>query len=166
MPKSADNALESFAPAFLGMRMGRLVDDIIAAGNVLAGEMEIALPVRSMSLITLLAAGDHSVTELAQAVGQTHAAVIKNMKPLEAAGLVTKGSDASDGRRKPWTLTREGRAVAKRLQPLLQAGAAAFEELFSEIGVDLYAAVRRTEAALEQRNMTRRLLEKAARPPG
>jgi len=153
--------LEDYAPAFLGMFMSRLVDEVVTAGNATARALSIDLPPRSMSLVTLLAAQEMSVTELAFALGQTHAAVIKNMKPLEMRGLVSRGDDCNDARRKPYCLTSKGNAFADELEHLLHAGASAFRELFDETGVDLYEAVLRTEQALAKRTMTQRMLDHA-----
>jgi DNA-binding MarR family transcriptional regulator len=161
MESRLHTALDNYAPAFLGMFMSRLVDEVIDAGSATARAMAIDLPPRSMSLVTLLFAQEMSVTELAAAVGQTHAAVIKNMKPLEARGLVVRRDDSTDARRRPYGLTSDGRALADELERLLHAGAAAFRELFDETGIDLYDAVLRTEKALAGRSLTQRMLDHA-----
>ena len=159
-----ENALDHYAPAFLGMMMSRVVDEIVAAGSATASAMAIDLPPRSMSIITLLAERERSVTEIAQAVGQTHAAVIKNMKPLAARGLVERLEDASDARRKPYGLSARGRETAAVLDHLLKAGAAAYRELFEEIGIDLYDAIQRTDEALQRQSMKQRMIAKALPP--
>ncbi|WP_394692462.1 MarR family winged helix-turn-helix transcriptional regulator [Hyphobacterium sp.] len=161
MNSRSETALDDYAPAFLGMIMSRLVDEIVAAGSETARALSIDLPPRSMSIITLLAERERSVTEIALAVGQTHAGVIKNMKPLAESGLVTRFDDNSDGRRKPYGLTPKGRNIAGELDHLLKAGAAAYRELFEEIGIDLYDAVLRADAALKRQSMSQRMLAKA-----
>ena len=161
MNTRSETALDDYAPAFLGMIMSRLVDEIVAAGSATARALSIDLPPRSMSIITLLAERERTVTEIAAAVGQTHAAVIKNMKPLAERGLVARKDDASDGRRKPYALTPHGREIARTLDTLLRAGAAAFRELFEETGIDLYDAILRTDEALKRQSMEQRMIANA-----
>jgi DNA-binding MarR family transcriptional regulator len=161
MNSRAKTALDAYAPAFLGMIMSRLVDEIVAAGGTTARALSLDLPPRSMSIIALLAERERTVTEIAVAVGQTHAAVIKNMKPLAEGGLVTRYDDRSDGRRKPYGLTGKGQEIAGQTDHLLKAAANAYDELFEEIGIDLYDAVMRADGALRRRSMQERMMAKA-----
>src|SRR5262245_62235266 len=53
------------------------------------------------AILTRLAAGDASVTELAAPFDMSQPAISKHLKVLERAGLISRGRDAQ---RRPWRL--------------------------------------------------------------
>ena len=130
------------APGFIGLLLGRIVDRLVEEGAQPAREAGIAAPPRTFSMIMLLARASQTVTELAQRLGVTHAAVIKTERMLEKLGLVERGQDAGDARRKPLCLTARVSRV--------------YAGLFDEIGVDLFAAARAFDAALDREGFAER----------
>lgn len=145
------------APGFLGLLLGQIVDRLVEEGSPSAREAGIAAPVRSFSLISLLARAELSVTEIAPRLGVTHAAVIKTVRALERLGLVERGQDPSDARRKPLRLSGAGREEAGRITRYMARASAVYLSMFEEIGVDLFAAARAFDAALDRENFGDRI---------
>lgn len=144
------------APGFIGLLLGRIVDRLVEEGVQPAREAGIAAPPRTFSMIMLLARASQTVTELAQRLGVTHAAVIKTERMLEKLGLVERGQDAGDARRKPLCLTAQGEAEAERIAKFMARVNRVYAELFDEIGVDLFAAARAFDAALDREGFAER----------
>lgn len=145
------------APGFIGLLLGRIVDRLVEEGVQPAREAGIAAPPRTFSMIMLLARASQTVTELAQRLGVTHAAIIKTERTLEKLGLVERGQDDGDARRKPLCLTAQGRAEAARIADFMARVNRVYAELFDEIGVDLFAAARAFDAALDREGLAARL---------
>lgn len=62
-------------------------------------------------LVQRLLVGPHTVTELAAELGVTQQAVSKSVAEMTAAGLVERGHDPADARRRPLLLSGRGHAV-------------------------------------------------------
>ncbi|WP_291845620.1 MarR family transcriptional regulator [Maricaulis sp.] len=153
-----DNLIhDEMAPGFLGLLLGSLVERLVEDGSEPAQAAGITAPLRSFSMLLLLSRADQSVTELARRLGVTHAAVIKTSRVLERSGLVCRGEDPDDARRKPLCLTPAGRTQSLRIEAYMQRANAVYADLFAEIGVDLFAAARAFEAALIKESFGHRL---------
>lgn len=158
-----DGGLAAFAPAFFGLKSNRLVDRLVAEGGDYARLAGVRAPVRAMSSLLLLDQKPRTVTELAAALKMTHAGAIKASRLLVDAGLVERGTDPEDARRKPLALTAAGREAAIETRRFLDPVRAAYADLFEEIGVDVYAAVVALDAALDRKSFDARLADAAAR---
>lgn len=62
---------------------------------------------------------DRSNAQLSRVAGVSPQAMNKVLRELENRGLVTRPATASSGRSLPATLTREGRALLDRIDPLM-----------------------------------------------
>ena len=145
-----------FSPAFFALLAIRVTDLIEADGGLLMRRLGFALPPRSVSALLLLADGPLSVTEIAQQVGMTHAAVIKNVKKLLDLGLAERGEDEHDARRKPLHLTAAGVEQAEAAKRFMQEAGNVYQGLFDEIGVDMFDAMVRLEQALKRQSFAAR----------
>ena len=154
-------ALDDFAPAFFAQSSNRLVDRIVAEVATYTAKAGIKAPVRSMSSLILLDDRAYTVTELAAALGMSHAGAIKAVNALVKAQLVERGRDPDDKRRKPLTLTQAGRTAARETRALLEPTRAVYAQLFEEVGADLDAGVRAMHAALDRRSFAERLKDEA-----
>ena len=72
-------------------------------------------------------AGGLTVGEMAQKTDLDRTTAGKNLRPLEAMGLVAVTAAKEDGRRRAISLTRAGQAALKKALPLWQAAQAHFE---------------------------------------
>jgi DNA-binding MarR family transcriptional regulator len=99
------------------------------------------------------------LADIAQALGYTHQAVAKAVDILEQDGLMESRASDKDLRKRLVSLTRKGKREAELVGEVAERAAQAFEEVFSEIGVDLFNALRAFETALDRRPLEGRLLE-------
>lgn len=94
--------------------------------------------------------GRPSISEVAGSIGISTQAVGKIVDELVAAGLVREVGDAADSRVRRVDLSRRGRAMRDRLQPVWRGIAEVARELMAEAGVDLVGDLDRLEAALAE----------------
>lgn len=72
-------------------------------------------------------AGDLTVGEMAQKTDLDRTTAGKNLRPLEAMGLVAVTASKEDARRRAISLTRAGHAALKKALPLWQVAQTHFE---------------------------------------
>jgi GNAT superfamily N-acetyltransferase/DNA-binding MarR family transcriptional regulator len=94
--------------------------------------------------------GPASITELAAALSQSHAAVNQVAGELLKAGLVSETRQKGDDRKRLIRLTPRGRSLATRMVPIWQEIGEATGGLFRDSGVDLVAGLEATERALDK----------------
>lgn len=145
------------APGFMGLLLGQLVDRLVEEGGPSAQRAGIRAPLRTFSMISLLARKDLTVTEIAPLLGVTHAGVIKTEKALEKLGFVDRGQDPDDARRKPLRLTGAGRDEARRISVYMARASAVYQAIFAETGLNLFEAARAFEAALDRQEFDARM---------
>lgn len=121
-----------------------------------------ALTWTSAQILSALMRAPLGVASLAVNLGITKQAAIKTVEDLEARGLLSRQSDASDGRRKPLSLTSSGQAIARDVTSVLrtllasayrQAGGEAVAGSDKVLGALKQAGARAAEAeraSLEQ----------------
>jgi DNA-binding MarR family transcriptional regulator len=68
-----------------------------------------------MHIIATCETGDLGIMEIARQLGVNAAAITRQVQDMEAAGLVSRGTDPIDKRRSPVRLTETGRASFERL---------------------------------------------------
>lgn len=142
---------------FLGRTVERLSVLIAEQSKAVFDHMGIVIPVRSCSLMTVLANLDMaSASDLARELGHSHQLVMQKIPKLVSLGLIQHQNDEGDARRRIFHLTDEG---VKQLAKFEQCGAllrAAYEGLFAEIG-DVRELVDRTTDALNERPLDKRI---------
>ncbi len=145
-----------YAPAFFGLVTTRVLDRIIVTGVDAAVQNGLDIPARSMSALILLAAEPMGVSELAERLGVTHAAAIKNTRALLEQKLIERCEDISDARRRPLYLTLQGRACVTDVVEFVKIAQCVYADLFEEVGVDLHEAMLKMEAALKREGFNER----------
>lgn len=148
-------------PAFLAHAANRLDTLICAQTESMLADAGAATPARSVSaMIYLNRRGPASSADIAAADGQSHQLVSSRIAPLEELGLIARGVDPNDRRRKLLKLTAKGKSDAKIVEGVCKTIARAMESLQGEMGVDLFAAIEEAE-----RNLTRRTISERAAGP-
>lgn len=155
MPSS--DIVQTYAPAFFALAASRLVDRIVDEGSVAAVSAGLSAPVRTFSLLLALRDGPLAVTEIAARMKVTHAAVIKQAKPLIDAQFVSRAQDPADRRRAPLKLTAKGRRESDRVIEFTKAAQKTYEVIFDEIGSDASDAISRIDAALDRASFDERM---------
>jgi DNA-binding MarR family transcriptional regulator len=158
--------VESLGPAYFGHVLNRLADHFARGFEVWHKEVGLIAPARTFSTLRFLDQhGPSSVTELSEALRQSHPLIITWLKSLQALDLVSSAPDANDRRRTVISLTERGKvevAKAKKFQPVT---ARAFQSLFDESDADIFEALWRIEKACRRKSFADRLRDQAAAPP-
>lgn len=143
--------------AALGARLRRLSAAIDAdAARIYAG-IGLKFEQRWFGVINQLSLnGPMAVSELAAALGISHASVSETRQSLEKAGLVLSEPDPRDSRRRILALSRSGEALVDRLRPLWRAFDEAARDLDAEAG-EVTQALSRLEQALARRSLHERI---------
>ncbi len=137
--------------AFLGRAVERLSVLVAEQTQTVFDSMGIVIPVRSCSLMTVLATlGSASAADLARHLGHSHQLVMQKIPKLTRLGLILHRNDDNDARRRVFLLTDEGAKQFVRFEKCTALIRAAYADLYAEIG-DLRQCVDRATAALEQK---------------
>ena len=142
---------------FLGRAVERLSVLIEEQSQVIFDTMGIVIPVRSCSLMTVLAAlGTASASDLARELGHSHQLVIQKIPKLIRLGLVQQRDDDDDARRRIFTPTEEGLAQLQKFEQFKSLIRDAYAGLFAEVG-DVRKFVDRATEALNERPLDKRI---------
>jgi len=156
-PKADPREVDALGPAFLGLQLYLLLASIDAQGNDLLRGHGARLHSRlASSLMLIERLGPLSVTELAGHLRMSHQLTAHRIAALRRLGLVTAEADAADQRRVLLRLTRSGRTEAARLARVCEDAAAAYRDLFAELGCDLFDALVRARTSLDRRGLAER----------
>jgi DNA-binding MarR family transcriptional regulator len=156
--------LGNLRPAFVAHLAERLTDSLCASTQSLADASGLKAPIRTHSvLLFLLERGPASLTEMARTDGQSHQLLASRLKPLEKLKLIEQFADPHDARRRPYKLSRAGKAEALAVREAIGSHARAMENLFAETGVDLVAVLDDALEALRIRPLTDRLTRTSSR---
>ena len=100
-----------------------------------------------------------SVSEAADSLGYSHAAISQMAATMERKGLVVGSPDERDRRRTLLHLTDEGRSAIEALRPIWDAVGECTNELIASTGNDFLPAVAEIEDQLDQKNLFTRVTE-------
>jgi DNA-binding MarR family transcriptional regulator len=138
----------------------RLSETLYAGVDEVYRAEGVTLSSRSFPILFLLRDdGSLSITELAARLGQSHPAAIQMSRKLIEEGLVTETHDPADERRRLLVLSRKGRALMARMEPVWRAIVGAVDALAATAGADLLGAVSAFERALAERGFAARIGE-------
>lgn len=142
---------------FLGRAVERLSVLIAEQSEAVFDEMGIIIPVRSCSLMAVLAQMKiATASDLARELEQSHQLVLQKIPKLIRLNLVSFEQDKDDARKKLFMLTPEGRGQLEKFDQCRLVLREAYEELFSEIG-NVQETIARTTDALHARPLDRRV---------
>jgi len=145
--------LPSLAQLALGSRLKSLSDHFYAAVDEVYRTCGAGVESRWFPVLRFLwENGDTTVSDVAQAIGQTHSAVSQLADKLVDAGLVCRNKDVQDGRRSLLALTDKGRTSLSALGPIWVAVRRGIVKSLGEEGLKtLLDALAATEASLQER---------------
>lgn len=136
---------------FLGRSVERLSVLIAEQSKAVFDDLGIVIPVRSCSLMTVLAnLGTASASELARELGHSHQLVMQKIPKLLRLCLIQHENDENDARRRVFRLTDEGAAQMVKFAQCRVVLGAAYEGLFREIGNVAELVAKTTEALIER----------------
>ena len=142
---------------FLGRAVERLSVLIAEQSQVVFDTMGIVIPVRSCSLMTVLATlGTASASDLARELGHSHQLVMQKIPKLVRLGLIQQRGDDDDARRRLFIPTDAGLSQLAKLAQCSVLIREAYAGLFAEVG-DVRQLVDRAADALNERPLDKRL---------
>jgi len=145
----------------LATRLRRLLEQLLREGRQVYETVGVDFEVRWFAVFHLLTQkAPLSVTEVSNALGQSHPTVIQVVDEMTRHGLLSSKRDDEDGRRRQLELTAKGRKLAARLKPVWHAFAEAGREATTESGNDFFGALEQFEAAIGRLSMYDRIIEK------
>lgn len=159
-PEETDGYTTRAGGAAIGARLRRLSERIDRDANRLYAETGMAFEQRWFGVVNLLnLQGAMSVGELAAQLGVSHATVSQVRNALAKAGLVTWEGDKSNPRLRRLSLSPEGRATARRLEPLWRALSETAIAL-NEEAEDAVGALDRLDRAVQRLSLYDRVKKK------
>ncbi len=142
---------------FLGRAVERLSVLIADQSKIVFDKKGITIPVRSCSLMTVLAGlNKATASDLARELGQSHQLVMQKIPKLLRLDLVTFQPDEDDARKKIFHLTAEGERQLEKFEQCCDALRAAYQALFDEVG-NVQEMVARTVDALNEQPLDQRI---------
>lgn len=156
--------LPSLAQLALGSRLKSLSDHFYAAVDEVYRSCGAGIESRWFPVLRFLwENGETTVSDVAQAIGQTHSAVSQLADKLVDAGLVCRKKDAQDGRRSLLVLTDKGHTDLAALGPIWVSVRRGIVRSLGEDGLaSLLDALAATESALQQRPVVEAMLAEHA----
>lgn len=148
----------------LGARLRRLSERIDSDAGRIYADSGVAFEQRWMAPLRLLSLhGPLSVSEIAVALGISHASVSQARLSLHKARLISWTPDPADARSRKLHLTASGLRLVARLAPIWDALMAAAIELDAE-AEGTVAALERLDRALERSSLYDRVTAKLRAP--
>lgn len=141
--------------------MNRLMDESAEVHR------RLGLPIKprwGSTLLLLEAEGPLTVSEVAERLRLSHSAVVQSLDDMAGMGLVRRAKDAADGRRSVLSLSAKGRRWMPRLHEAWGQLAQVQGEVFAESG-DVLGMLERADAALDEKSICERVLERMKRSP-
>jgi len=100
-----------------------------------------------------------TVTEIADALGISHAAISQMAAAMERKKLLVSRSDTRDKRRTLLRLTQKGRSAVDAMRPIWNAVGECTDELLASTGKDPLPAISAIEERLDEKSLFDRVTE-------
>ena len=153
--------LTDLAELTLGSRLKKISDQLFDDVDLIYREHGITLSSRCFPILFLLKAnGDSGVTQLAEQLGQAHSSVSQMSRKLIGNGLVANNQDPADERRRVLSLTDEGHALFKTMDPVWQDIRQSVKGLILDSDFELMAGLLALENQLQRRSLASRVQER------
>jgi DNA-binding MarR family transcriptional regulator/predicted GNAT family N-acyltransferase len=151
--------LASLERLALGSRLKALSDHFYGAADEVYQARGARIESRWLPVLRYLwDIGPSSVTEVADAIGQTHSAVSQLTDKLVRAGMVRRRRDPADGRRTVLTLTDKAAGALGELGPIWCAVRRGVSVSLGEHATQLLDALAACERALQERPIAEAIL--------
>jgi DNA-binding MarR family transcriptional regulator len=155
--------LASLGRLALGSRLKALSDHFYGAADEVYRQLGAPIESRWLPVLRYLwDAGPSTVTDVANAIGQTHSAVSQLTDKLVRAGMVRRRRDPADGRRTVLTLTDEAHGALAGLGPIWCAVRRGVNASLEEHAAHLLDAIAACERALQDRPVAAAILAEHA----
>jgi GNAT superfamily N-acetyltransferase/DNA-binding MarR family transcriptional regulator len=144
----------------LGSRLRRLGERFTEAATQIFALYQVPLDPKWFPVFYVLSQGQASVSEIAQSIGQSHAAVSQVVKEMTKQGLTITTKSAADGRVSVVQLSEQGQQIIPKIAAQYLDVEQAVEELLSEMQHNLWKAIEETEFLLNTKDFYTRVQAK------
>lgn len=100
-----------------------------------------------------------SITEIASEINHSHPSVIKIVKEMSRAGLVSEKKDKADGRKNNIFLTSKGVEISAQIKEQYLDVSAAIQKALKQTKHNIWLAIQEFEYMLEEKSLYSRVLE-------
>jgi ribosomal protein S18 acetylase RimI-like enzyme len=158
------NHLQSLGPLALASRLKNLSDSLMQGVARIYRKMDLEFEPRWFPVTHyLFINGSVSVTSLANALQQSHPAILQVTQAMKKKGLVSLAKDEKDLRKTIIGLTPKGLKLAENLAGAWEDIAAATRALLEESGTDLLKDISNLEKSLENEEIYLRVKKESVR---
>lgn len=158
-PIPTDDFVRSEGLPFMAHVLRRLSDELVHGCERWYPLFGLTAPPRTASTLhLLLRRGPQQVTQIADALRQSHPLVITWVRQLKALDMIATAADPGDRRRTIVSLTTLGQAEATRMLAADAVIARAYRALLDEADAAVFEPLWRMEAALRERSFLDRLV--------
>lgn len=152
------NHLQNLGPLALASRLKNLSDSLMQGVARIYREMELDFEPRWFPVTHyLFTQGAVPVTSLANALRQSHPAILQVTNIMKKKGLIIEEKDKTDLRKTIIDLTPRGRQMAENLSGTWEDITRAVTGLLEETRVDLLKDIASLEEALEEKDIYSRV---------
>lgn len=143
----------------LSSRMHRLSEQIRKDGALIYKEFNIDFELKWFPVIyTIYKRENVNVIEIANEIGYTHPSTITLLKDLEHLQLIKWKKDQKDERKKNYFLTKEGKQLITKMQPIWEIMSKVLAEI-SDNQNHLLQAINEAENKLNEQSFYQRVLQ-------
>ena len=139
-------------------RLKRISERLMKDVSRVYADLDVDFEARWFPVLYLLTRNSpQSITEIARELHLTHPAVNQISGGMSRAGLLASTRDRKDDRKRLLSLTKEGRDLVGKLQPVWHDIEMATTEVLELSGQNLLDALDRIEEALDENDMHKRV---------
>ena len=154
------NKISSIGKMALGSRLRLLSSTLTEDAKSVYALYDIPLKPKWFPVFyTLSEDGSLPISKIAVEIGHSHPSVIKIVKEMKEAGIVSTKRDIHDARKTNVLLTKEGKTIVKKIEPQYKDVHEAIDKLLRNNDHDLLKALDEVEYLLNQKSFYRRVLE-------
>ena len=154
----SDDFIRTQGLPFLAHLLRRISDRLVADAGDFERGIGIVAPPRTASTLQLLRErGPQSVTQIAEALRQSHPLIITWITQLEERGLVSRANDPDDARRTLVSLTKAGATEAERMAAASELIGQAYARLLAEADAPVHDALWRLYDLLQRGRLAEEL---------
>lgn len=147
-----------------GALLFRCAEQVANQGRDAYSALGVALDARMNSVVlTLMAHGELSSSELAELIGHSRQMIEAKLKTLVRQAYLVSRPDPQDTRRRLYRLSDDKADEFADVADIMRAYDDVYQALWTEIGVDLEAALEAFDDALRFKSLTTRLCERHPR---
>ena len=145
----------------IGTRLRMLSEKMIKESERLYSLYNVDLKPKWFPVIFLIRETNEpiTITQIAKQIGHSHVSVVKTVKELSKAELISEIKDVNDGRKTNITLSKKGEDVTKGLDDQIRDITVAMEKMMNQSKHNLWLALEEFEELFEEKSTYTRVLE-------